>query len=101
MFRVANNVELLIFLGYIQQQRSTIGRLANLHPTLSSSYEPVHNEIFLDEAFAEEVIGTEGEWTGGTKRFWAPLQISVGGSTFAFGRFHTLASDCCRFSWHD
>ena len=37
----------------------------------------MHNEIILDEAFAEEVIGTEGEWTGDTKRFSTPLQISV------------------------
>ena len=64
----------------VAQRRSTSGRLANLHRTLSSTSKPVDNEIILEEAFAEEVIDTEGEWAGCTKRFLAPLQISVRGA---------------------
>ena len=64
----------------VAQRRSNITRLANLQRSLSSSADVVDNDNKVDEAYAEEVIDTEGEWAGCTKRFLAPLQISVRGA---------------------
>jgi len=44
-----------------------------------SSQASTDNSI-EDQAYAEEVIDTEGEWAGCTRKFLAPLRISVRGS---------------------